>query len=284
MPAKASDQGKVRHFSVYANMSAHTYTTTRMLEKRRRNKNTSINSRLHCQLQDQFSWNSGSSISSTSASVSKGSVSNYDHLKQPHPRNTMSLINYSSADEDEDYPSSDNDHLFMKDSPRRQSSSSASPPRSTNDAHIIQPLKARTLSRSTPICICRNPSYITSAASSAAAFSPVSPAIWNELHRLFPSISNPQTHFNILRRSTPVNDEQGKAFVLVEARVQAKDGSMVAKGEMCTDHVLALRSLRNALMETKGEKRLPIQKGEEIIAGRIVVFEEVCSACGLSRF
>lgn len=265
-------------------MSASTYTTTRMLERRRRNRNDSIASRLHCQLQDQFTWNSGSSISSTSASEYKGSVSNYDHLKQPFPRNTTSLINYSSADEDEDYPSSDNDHLFMKDSPRRQSSSSASPSRSNNDAQSTQPPKSRMLSRSTPICICRNPSYITSAASSAAAFSPVSPAIWNELHRLFPSISNPQTHFNILRRSTPVTDEQGKAFVLVEARVQAKDGSMVAKGEMCTDHVLALRSLRNALMETKGERKLSVEKGEEIIAGRIGVFEGVCSACGLSRF
>ncbi|KEQ59556.1 uncharacterized protein M437DRAFT_56352 [Aureobasidium melanogenum CBS 110374] len=265
-------------------MSASTYTTTRIFEKRRRNKNTSIDSRLHCQPQNQFSWNSGSSISSTSAPESKGSVSNYDHLKQSNLRSTMSLINYSSADEDEDYPSSDNDHLFMKDSPRRQSSSSASPPSSNNDVQSTQPLRAGTLSRSTPICICRNPSYINFAASLAAAFSPVSPAIWNELHRLFPCISNPQTHFNILRRSTPITDGQGKAFVLVEARVQAKDGSMVAKGEMCTDHVLALRSLRNALMETKGERRLPMQKGEEIIAGRIGVFEGVCSACGLSRF
>ncbi|KAH0365806.1 hypothetical protein KCU65_g5826, partial [Aureobasidium melanogenum] len=274
-----------------------------MLEKRRRNKNDSIASRLHCQLQDQFTWNSGSSISSTSASESKGSVSNYDHLKQPYLRNTMSLINYSSADEDEDYPSSDNDHLFMKDSPRRQSNGTSSPPSSNNDkpyhhqsndtpsprssntnnTQSAQPTKARTLSRWTPICICRNPSYIASAASSAAAFSPVSPAIWNELHRLF-SLPCPHTHFDIMTRSTPVTDEQGNAFVLVEARVQAKDGSMVAKGEPCTDHVLALRSLRNALMETKGERRLPFEKGEEIIAGRIGVFEGVCSACGLSRF
>lgn len=196
----------------------------------------------------------------------------------------MGLINYDSTDDDEDYPSSDNDHLFMKDSPRRQSNSGASPPSSNRDAQSTQPSKARTLSRSNPICICRNPVCIASAASSATAFNPVEPAIWNELHRLFPSIHNPQTHFNILRRSTPLTDEQGHAFVLVEARVQAKDGSMVAKGEPCTDHVLALRSLRNALMETKGEKKLPLEKGEEIIAGRIEGFEWVCSACGLSRF
>ena len=72
--------------------------------------------------------------------------------------------------------------------------------------------------------------------------------------------------------------------MLVEARVQAMDGSMVAKGEPCTDNVLALRSLRNALMETKGERRLPIGDGEEIIAGRIEIFEKACSACGLPRF
>jgi hypothetical protein len=71
---------------------------------------------------------------------------------------------------------------------------------------------------------------------------------------------------------------------LVEARVQAKDGSMVAKGEPCTDNVLSLRSLRNALIETKGEKRLPVEIGEEIIAGRIEGFEKVCSACGLPRY
>jgi hypothetical protein len=72
--------------------------------------------------------------------------------------------------------------------------------------------------------------------------------------------------------------------MLVEARVQAKDGSMVAKGEPCTDDVLSLRSLRNALIETKGEKSLPVENGEEIIAGRIEGFEKVCSACGLPRY
>ena len=66
--------------------------------------------------------------------------------------------------------------------------------------------------------------------------------------------------------------------------MQAKDGSMVAKGEPCTDNVLSLRSLRNALIETKGEKRLPVESGEEIIAGRIEEFEKVCSACGLPRY
>ena len=81
-----------------------------------------------------------------------------------------------------------------------------------------------------------------------------------------------------------MTDEQSNGFVLVEARVQAKDGSMVAKGEPCTDHVLALRSLRNALMETQGQRRLPVEDGEEIIAGRIGGFEKVCSACGSSRF
>ncbi|KAH0353934.1 hypothetical protein KCU83_g2793, partial [Aureobasidium melanogenum] len=195
----------------------------------------------------------------------------------------MSLISYSSTDDDEDYPSSDNNHLFMKDSPRRQSNGTSSPPSSNANDQSTQTPRARTLSRSTPTCICRNPSYIASAASSAAAFSPVEPAIWNELRRLFSS-DEPRKHFDILRRSTPVTDEQGKGFMLVEARVEAKDGTMVAKGEPCTDHVLALRSLRNALMETKGERSLPVEHGEEIIAGRIEGFEGVCSACGLSRF
>ncbi|KAG9588638.1 hypothetical protein KCU86_g7854, partial [Aureobasidium melanogenum] len=195
----------------------------------------------------------------------------------------MSLINYSSTDDDEDYPSSDNDHLFMKDSPHRQGNGTSSPPLSNTNDQSTQTSRALALSRSTPICICRNPSFTTSAASSAAAFSPVEPAIWNELYRLFCS-DEPRKHFDILRGSTPATDEQGKVFVLVEARVQAKDGSMVAKGEPCTDHVLALRSLRNALMETKGEKHLPVEHGEEIIAGRIGVFEGVCSACGLPRF
>lgn len=264
-------------------MSANIYTTSRTLERRRRNNGKGLNSRLYCHRQDQFTWNSGSSISSASTSGSKDIVSDYIHLQHPHSRNTMSLINYSSTDDDEDYPSSDNDHLFMKDSPRRQSNATSSPPSSnTNDQSTRTPT-ARTLSRSTPVCICRNPSYIASAASFAAAFSPVEPAIWNELHRLFCS-DEPRKHFDILRRSTPVTDEQGKGFVLVEARMQAKDGSMVAKGEPCTDHVLSLRSLRNALMETKGEKHLPVGHGEEIIAGRIEGFEKVCSACGLPRF
>lgn len=81
-----------------------------------------------------------------------------------------------------------------------------------------------------------------------------------------------------------MTDERGNGFVLVEARVQAKDGSMVAKGEPCTNNVLSLRSLRNALMETKGAKCWPIEHGDEIIAGRIDGFEKVCSACGLPRF
>jgi hypothetical protein len=81
-----------------------------------------------------------------------------------------------------------------------------------------------------------------------------------------------------------VIDEQGNGFMLVEARVQAKDGSMVAKGEPCTDNVLSLRSLRNALIETKRGKSLPVENGEEIIAGRIEEFERCCSACGLPRY
>jgi len=170
----------------------------------------------------------------------------------------------------------------MKDSPRRQSST-GSPPRSDPNGNTIPPSRSRTSSRSTPICVCRNPSVIASAASSAAAFSPVEPAIWSELRRLFHH-ADPRKHFDILRRSTPATDEHGNRFVLVEARVQAKDGSMVAKGEACTDNVLALRSLRNALMETKGERCLPVGEGEEIVAGRIGVFEKVCSACGLPRF
>ncbi|CAD0084724.1 unnamed protein product [Aureobasidium vineae] len=197
----------------------------------------------------------------------------------------MSLTHYSSADDDEDYTSSDTDHLFMKESPRRRSSGTASPSRSNgnSDNQPIPPPRTRTLSRSTPICVCRNPSAVASAASSAAAFSPVEPAIWNELRRLFHA-GDPRKQFDILRRSTPVTDEQGNGFVLVEARVQAKDGSMVAKGEPCTDNVLSLRSLRNALIETKGEKHLPIECGEEIIADRIGEFEKVCSACGLPRY
>jgi hypothetical protein len=81
-----------------------------------------------------------------------------------------------------------------------------------------------------------------------------------------------------------VIDEQGNGFILVEARVQAKDGFMVAKGEPCTYDVLSLRRLRNALIETKGEKILPVENGEEIVAGRIEGFEKVCSACGLPRY
>ncbi|THX82713.1 hypothetical protein D6D05_03753 [Aureobasidium pullulans] len=113
----------------------------------------------------------------------------------------MSLTHYSSAtDDDEDYTSGDNDHLFMKDSPRRQSSGTASPPRSTSDAQSIPPsTRSRTSSRSTPICVCRNPSAIASAASSAAAYSPVEPAIWSELRRLFHG-KDPRKQFDILRR------------------------------------------------------------------------------------
>lgn len=198
----------------------------------------------------------------------------------------MGLINYSSTEDGEDYTSSDNDHLFMKDSPRRRSSSAASLTHNNNNKNNDEPIhfsKPHTLSCSSSICICRNPSAITSAASSAAVFSPVEPAIWNELRRLF-HIDDPRNHFNILRRSTPVTDEKGNGFVLVEARVQAKGGSMVAKGRPCTDNVLSLSSLRNALMETKGGKCLPIEHGDEIIAGRIDGFETVCSACGLPRF
>ena len=268
-------------------MSAHIYTPPKILERRRRLNSNSIRDRLPYRPQNQFTWNPGtpsSSASSTSASESKDSVSEYIALhQQPRlKRNTMSLTHYSPTDDDEDYTSSDNDHLFMKDSPRRQSSN-GSPPRSDPNGHAIPLARSRTSSRSTPICVCRNPSAIASAASSAAAVSPVEPAIWNELRRLFHH-ADPRKHFDILRRSTPATDEQGHRFVLVEARVQAKDGNMVAKGEPCTDNVLALRSLRNALMETKGERRLPIGDGEEIIAGRIERFEKACSACGLPRF
>ncbi|KAI4721566.1 hypothetical protein E4T48_02200 [Aureobasidium sp. EXF-10727] len=191
----------------------------------------------------------------------------------------MSLTHYSSADE-EDYTSSDTDHLFMKPSPRRRSSGTATPPRAASSHNQPTPPSK---TRSPPICICRNPSAIASAATSAANFSPVHPAIWSELRRLFPP-NDPKQHFEILRRSTLKTDDQGNGFVLVEARVQAKDGSMVAKGEPCTDTVLSLRSLRNALIETKGERCLPVGRGEEIIAGRIGGFEKVCSACGLPRY
>jgi hypothetical protein len=271
-------------------MSAHIYTSSRILDRRRNNNSNSIRDRLHCRPQGRSTWEPGissSSASLSSASESTDTVSDYIALHQrPRlQRNTMSLTHYSPTDDDEDYTSSDNDHLFMKDSPRRQSSNdTASPPRSSNNSQPSIPLsRTRTLSRSTPICVCRNPSAIASAASSAAAFSPVEPAIWNELRRLFHN-GNPRKRFDILRRSTPATDEQGNRFVLVEARVQAKDGSIVAKGEPCTDNVLSLRSLRNALIETKGEKRLPVENGEEIIASRIEGFEKVCSACGLPRY
>jgi hypothetical protein len=274
-------------------MSAHIYTPSRISGRKRRN-NGNIRNHLHCRPRGQFTWSSGiSSSSSSSSSISSASesedtVSDYIASHQPRLKpNTMSLTHYSPTDDDEDYTSSDTDHLFMKDSPRRQSSNgTASPPRghSTSDTQPPTLLsRTRTLSRSTPICVCRNPSAITSAATTAAAFSPVEPAIWSELRRLFHN-SDPRKHFDILRRSTPATDEQGNGFVLVEARVQAKDGSMVAKGEPCTDNVLSLRSLRNALIETKGERRLPVGSGEEIIAGRIGEFEKVCSACGLPRY
>jgi hypothetical protein len=268
-------------------MSAQIYTPSRILERRRRFNNKI--DRFHCRPQGQFTWcpgSSSSSISISSTSEIEDTVSDCIALHRSRPqRNTMSLIHYSPTDDDEDYTSSDNDHLFMKDSPRRQSSNgTASPPRSnTTTDQPSPPSRTQTLSRSTSICICRNPSSIASAASSAAAFSPVEPAIWNELRRLFHN-GDPRKHFDILRRSTPVIDEQGNGFMLVEARVQAKDGSMVAKGEPCTDDVLSLRSLRNALIETKGEKSLPVENGEEIIAGRIEGFEKVCSACGLPRY
>jgi hypothetical protein len=272
-------------------MSAHVYTPSGISGRKRRN-NSNIRNHLHCRPQGPFTWNPGTSSSSSSsssissASESKDTVSDYIALPQSRlKRNTMSLTQYSPTDDDEDYTSSDTDHLFMKDSPRRQSSNgTASPPRSHNDTQSSAlPSRTRTLSRSTPICVCRNPSSITSAATTAAAFSPVEPAIWSELRRLFHN-SDPRKHFDILRRSTPATDEQGNGFVLVEARVQAKDGSMVAKGEPCTDNVLSLRSLRNALIETKGERSLPVGSGEEIIAGRIGEFEKVCSACGLLRY
>lgn len=185
-------------------------------------------------------------------------------------KRNMSLVNYGTSSED-DYTSSDNDHLFMATSPRR-SSGTASPPQ-----------ERRLMSRSTPLCVCRNPCAATSVASSAAAYSPVEPAIWNELRRLF-NYKNPDKQFDILNRSTPAQDEEGNGFFFVEARVQAKDGSMVAKGEPCTDEVLALRSLRNALIETKEAKSLPWEIGDEIIAGRIEAFEEKCSACDLPRY
>jgi hypothetical protein len=70
----------------------------------------------------------------------------------------MSLTQYSPTDDDEDYTSSDTDHLFMKDSPRRQSSNgTASPPRNSHSISDTQPStlpsRTRTLSRSTPICV-----------------------------------------------------------------------------------------------------------------------------------
>jgi len=266
-------------------MSAHIYTTSRIVDRRRQSSNSNtLTHRLHCQRQKQFTWDPGSTSSSSASFEQQDSVGDYIHHTRL-ARHTMSLTHYSSAtDDDEDYTSSDNDHLFMKDSPRRQSSGTASPPRSTSDAQSIPPsTRSRTSSRSTPICVCRNPSAIASAASSAAAYSPVEPAIWSELRRLFHG-KDPRKQFDILRRSTPARDEQGNGFVLVEARVQAKDGSMIAKGEPCTDDVLSLRSLRNALMETKGLKHLPFENGDEIIAGRIEGFEKVCSACSLPRY
>ena len=269
----------------HANMSAHIYTTSRIVDRRRQSSNSNIlTHRLHCQRQKQFTWDPGSTSSSSASFEQQDSVGDYIHHTRL-ARHTMSLTHYSSAtDDDEDYTSSDNDHLFMKDSPRRQSSGTASPPRSTSDAQSIPPsTRSRTSSRSTPICVCRNPSAIASAASTAAAYSPVEPAIWSELRRLFHG-KDPRKQFDILRRSTPARDEQGNGFVLVEARVQAKDGSMIAKGEPCTDDVLSLRSLRNALMETKGLKHLPFENGDEIIAGRIEGFEKVCSACSLPRY
>ncbi|KAH0259892.1 hypothetical protein KCU91_g14956, partial [Aureobasidium melanogenum] len=54
----------------------------------------------------------------------------------------MSLISYSSTDDDEDYPSSDNDHLFMKDSPRRQSNGTSSPPSSNANDQSTQTPKS----------------------------------------------------------------------------------------------------------------------------------------------
>ncbi|KAI4849166.1 hypothetical protein E4T44_03512 [Aureobasidium sp. EXF-8845] len=225
-------------------MSARISTPSRILERRRRFNNKI--DRFHCRPQGQFIWFPGSTSSSSaslSSSESGDTVSDYIALQRSRPQtNTMSLTHYSFTDDDEDYTSSDNDHLFMKDSPRRQSSNGT-----------------------------------------ATTFSPVEPAIWSELRRLFHN-GDPRKHFDILRRSTPVIDEQGNGFTLVEARVQAKDGSMVAKGEPCTDDVLSLRSLRDALIETKGEKSLPVENGEEIIAGRIERFEKICSACGLPRY
>ncbi|KEQ96631.1 hypothetical protein AUEXF2481DRAFT_649111 [Aureobasidium subglaciale EXF-2481] len=263
-------------------MSAHVYTTPRILEGRRKSNN--ITKRLLCQRQRQFTWDVGtssSSISSISASPKhQDTVGDCIYIRQPRLlKSTMTLTHYSSAD-DEDYTSSDNDHLFMKDSPRRQSGGTASPPRS--DGQLI-PLRGRATSRSSPICVCRNPSAIASAASSAAAYSPVEPAIWNELRRLFRD-GDPRKQFDILRRRTPADDDQGHGFILVEARVQAQDGTMIAKGEPCTDDVLSLRSLRNALMETQGVKHLPFKNGDEIIAGRIREFEKSCSACSLPRY
>jgi hypothetical protein len=230
-----------------------------------------------------------SSYTSPSSSSSCSSSPEATFSKSRHRNiccSIMTLTQFSSATtSDDEYTSSDTDHLFMKESPRRQSSGTSSPPHtdSNNEHPIPPPTRSRTSSRSTPICICRNPSAIASAASSATAYNPVEPAIWNELRRLFQQ-KEPRKQFDILRRSTPVTDEQGNGFVLVEARVQAKDGTMVAKGEPCTDGVLSLRSLRNALMETKGAKNLPLEHGDEIIAGRIEGFQRVCSACSLPRF
>lgn len=232
----------------------------------------SITHRLHHRRRRQLSWDPDTPPQLTLAQ----STGDYPQQTQ-NASVDMSLTRYASDDDDEeeeDYTSSDNDHLFMAPSPRRRSSATASQP-------IIP--RSRTMSRCSQICICRNPSAIASAASSATAYSPVEPSIWNELRRLFQE-QDPRKHFDILRRSSPAINEQGKGFVMVEARVQAKDGMMIAKGEPCTDDILSLRSLRNTLMETKGPKNLPFEMGDEIVAGKIEEFKGDCSACRLPRY
>jgi hypothetical protein len=117
--------------SLYANMSAHIYPPRILERKRRFNNNID---RFYCRPQGQFTWYPGTSSSSASlsSSESKDTVSDHTTLhRQRLQKNTMSLTHYSPTDEDEDYTSSDTDHLFMRDSPRRQSSDgTTSPPRS----------------------------------------------------------------------------------------------------------------------------------------------------------
>jgi hypothetical protein len=121
-------------------MSAHINTPSRVLGSKRRNNNN-IRNHLPCRPRGQSTWdldNSSSSSSLSSASESKDTVSDYIASHQPRlKRNTMSLTHYSPTDDDEDYTSSDTDHLFMKDSPRRQSSNGTASPPPQSQRHPI---------------------------------------------------------------------------------------------------------------------------------------------------